>query len=116
MCVCVSVCEGGGHAGVAVLHPADRTRPHPTIRRDLLGCRPAHRQPMTAMGLITLNMTRRLVVVPPMHMHQAAYLSSLCAPNMLECVQHDLDHTCVSAPDAHPAIDSTVAIVGTRCM
>ena len=68
----------------AVLHPAKRTRPHLAIRRDPLGCHIAQRQPMTAMGLVMAIITHRTVVVPPTHMQQATYLSSL----------HRAPHTC----------------------
>ena len=30
----------------------------------------------------------------------AVYFSSLCAANMLECVHHDVDDTCVPDPNA----------------
>ena len=75
-----------GHVGVTVLHPASKTQPHPTISSDPSGCCKAYRQPMTAMGLTTADITRRTVVVPQKHMQQAAYLSSPCTPNMLETV------------------------------
>ena len=52
-------------------------------------------------GFVTAEITRRTVVMPPTHMQQPMYLSSLCASNMLECVQHDLGHTCVPSPNAH---------------